>query len=597
MGNKSRYSKRTMMAIALALVLALVTAACSGNNSEGTPSGSAPSPQSSAPAETGGAAGGVDYSKLPTAELTMTDRWLEVDNQSKDPLKAELEKRLNVKIKFESPKEPGFGQSLALMLADGTMTDIVNDGYMLNEFTMKAYKEDMLYNMSDLVFKEPERYATLNKMFNDPLWKFTNKFMFGDENKNYAFWDFWGLISPPTGMAMYNGSMLQELNGGKTPATYEEFIDYLYKIKQAKPSVSPLSGRIDAGNNLWIMLTSMFFRTHGVDPYSVEDWNNDGQYEETATSDIAKQQWKAIAQLYKDGIIEKDFLTRGSDKIPEAVGNFANGKYGVFLSNSPGAYGIGADWFVQEWKKVNPNAELGKDLIVDQKPITGPNGSANYLLPEIAIAEAATSIYVDTKYPDRALDVINYIMSDPGQDLKWYGIEGVHYDKRNDDGTFEGFKYDKFRDEVTQIYMPGEDRQEWAPFSNLEKQMYYQIDKSADLMDAIRNGKSIGMEAAAKNNPTLAEYGKAYMDAAKLQPIYEVFAEKVWSTDENLAKIKAKVKQVQDTWYMKFIIGGPDAVENNWSNFTKELQDAGFQKLIDAKNEQAGKLKAEFENM
>ncbi|MCQ6557652.1 hypothetical protein [Paenibacillus mendelii] len=579
------------------LILTMVTVAACSKNTNTPAEEEKPNNEPVASANNAEGTTEVDYSKLPTANLKMTDRWLVVENQDKDPLKAELEKRLNIKLKFESPKEPGYNQALTMMLADGEMTDIVNDGYFLNDFTMKAFKEDMLTDMGAIVAKEPERYKTLNKMFNDPLWKFTNKFMFGDENKNYVMWDFWGLVSPPAGMAMYNGALINEVNGGKTPTTYDEFIAYLYNVKKAKPDVTPLSGRIDAGNNLWIMFSSLFFRTHGVDPYSIEDWNGDAKYEETATSEDAKNVWKEIAKLYADGIIEKDFLTRGSDRIPEAVGNFANGKYAVFLSNSPGAYGIGADWFVQEWKKVNPNAELGKDLMVDTQPITGPKGSANYLLPEVAIAEAATSIYVDSDAPDRALDVIDYIMSNEGQNLKWYGIQGVHYDQIKEDGTVEGFNYEKFRDEVTQIYMPGEDRQEWAPFSNLEKQMYYQIDSALDLMDAIKKGRSFGMEAAAKNNPTLAKYGEAYMAAAKLQPIYEVFAEKIWSTDENLSTIKAKVKQVQDTWYMKFIVGGPEFVESSWSKFVTELQDAGIQQLIDAKNEQAAKLKVDFENL
>lgn len=592
--------RKSSMVLGVVMATALVASACSGgNNNSGasnSPSASSSGAPSASASGTPQAGGKVDYSSLPAADLKMMDRWLEVENQGKDPIKAELEKRLNVKLTFESPKEPAYGQALQLALANGEMPDIVNDGYFLNDFTLKAYKDDYLADLGKLVKEQPDRYATLNKMFNDPLWKFTNKFMFGDENKTYTMWDFWGLISPPTGMSMYNGAVLQEVNGGKTPATYQEFIDYLYKVKSAKPGIVPLSGRIDAGNNLWIMLTSLFFRTHGTDPYSIEDWNGDNVYEETATSDIAKQQWKAVAKLYADGIIEKDILTRGADRIPEAVGNFANGKYAVFLSNAPGAYGIGADWFVQEWKKVNPNMEIGKDLVFDQQPIKGPGGVANYLLPEIAIAEAATSVSADSKAPDRALDVINYIMSDEGQVLKWYGIQGVHYDSIAN-GKVEGFKYDKFRDEVTQIYMPGEDRQEWAPFSNLEKQMFYQIDSSTDLLDAIKKGVSIGMEAAAKNSPQLAEYSKPFMDAAKLQPIYETFAEKVWYADESLSKVQAKVKEIENTWYMKFIAKGPDFVESNWAKFTEELKAAGIQKLIDAKNEQAGALKQQFENM
>jgi multiple sugar transport system substrate-binding protein/putative aldouronate transport system substrate-binding protein len=599
--KRGKAKARMSLVLALLLSISLVVAACGGNdkneNNSATNQGGTETSQGSTPETTQSGGGKIDYSSLPTAELTMMDRWLTgVVNQDKDPIKKELEKILNVKLTFESPAEPGYGQALSLLLANGELPDIVNDGYFFNDFTVKAVEEEYLANLSDYVFADPDRYPTLYKMFNDPLWKFTNKYIWGDENANYAMWDFWGLISPPTGMSMYNGAVLQQVNGGETPKTFDEFIDYLYKVKEQVPGVIPLSGRIDAGNNLWIMFTSVFFRTHGADPYSIEDWNGDDVYEETATSDAAKAQWKLIGKLYKDGIMEPDLLTRGSDRIPEAVANFANGKYAVFLSNAPGAYGVGADWFVQEWKKVDPNVEIGKDLVFDQAPIQGPGGVANYLLPEIAIAEATTSVSADSKYIDRALDVLNYIMSDEGQILKWYGIKGVHYDDWVN-GQAVNFNYEKYRDEVTQVYMPGEDRQEWAPFSNMEKQMFYQIDAADDLLDAIKKGVSIGMEAAAANSPQLAEYAKSFMDAAKLQPIYEVFAEKVWGTDENLAKIQAKVREVQNTWYMKFIVNGPDFVEANWEQFKKELYDAGIQQLIDAKNTEAKALKAEFDNM
>ena len=423
-------------------------------------------------------------------------------------------------------------------------------------------------DMGAAVAKNPEKYSVLNKLFNDPMYKLINQFKFGDSEKTFAVWSISQLINPWAGGVVYNGKVINEL-GLKLPTTVDEYVAMLREIKAKKPDVIPLGMRVDKGNLIGL-ISPIFFRTYGVDILELMP-DGSGNFIDTSTTDTAKQQWKLLQSLYKEGIIDKQVIT--NDTVAVVREKFINGKYATFISNGPGYHGMAIGDLYNEMLKVNPNAKIGVDIMADENPLKGPNGIANIRLPIADVAATNTVIYGNSKNPERALELINYMLSDEGQELKWFGIEGVHYTK-NADGT-KNINKDEFFKEV-QIYLPGETtRFEWTPFSDLTGQCYYHFEKYSTIAEAANNTRNLILESVLPSGE-IGDYclkvGQPFQDAVDKMPLYESLSTSAM-TDEQKA-VKAKVDEIKKKYYAAFLVGQKD-VDKEWDKFVSEVKAAG----------------------
>ncbi len=524
--------------------------------------------------------------KGPAVELSVMQAWVTLDNQegiAGDRIMKAIEDKLNVKIKLVSMAETSqYWEKLNLYLSSGDAPDIINDAFEAN-FVVNAQKEGLLFDMGAAVAAAPDKYATLNKIFGDPLFQFLNAIKFNDSAKNFAVWSMSGVRNPWAGAVVYNGKLLKELNL-TPPTTVDEYVAMLRTIKEKKPDLIPMGARVDKGNLIGL-ISPLFFRTNGCELLELTP-DASGAYQDTSMSDDAKASWKLVQSLYKDGLIDQEILTNELQTVND---RFTTGKYATIVTNQPGNSGGGLSWLIGEYKKVNADAVPGVDIVCDAAPLKGARGIANNRLPEMDVCGTNTVIYGSSKNPDRALELVNFMLSNEGQTLKWYGIEGVHYTK-NADGTLKLNKEEFFKE--VQIYYPGETvRYEWNPWTDLTAMNYFQFDTAKDLRDAIAKAVPVVNDSYIEDNDTgkyVVPIGKAFEAAAELQPIYETLANNLLT--EDLKTKQSKVDEVKKKWYAAFLVGQKD-VEKEWANFVAEVKAAGADELVAAKNANVAKIK------
>lgn len=573
-----------LLSIALSLVFAVALLAGCGAGSDGT--------QGTTAAQDGTAAGTTAAAEKPVVQLSMMQNWVTLDNQegiANDRIKKYLEDKMKIKLEIICPADSSqYYEKLKLYLSSGDAPDIINDAFDAT-FVVTAQQEELLYDMGAAVAQKPDAYPTLNKIFNDPLQKFLNDVKFSDPNKNFAIWSMSNIVNPWAGAVVYNGKVLKELNLSQ-PKTVEEYINLLREIKKGNKDVIPMGARVDKGNLIGI-LSPVFFRTYGVDPLEITA-DAGGNYVDTSITDTAKECWKQLQSLYKEGLIDKEILT--NESVDKVTDNFTSGKYATFVSNNPGANGNGYSWLFGKFKEINKDAVPGVDMLIDQSPLTGPGGKANVPLGEMDVCGTNTVIYKNSKNVERALEVLNYLMSDEGQLLKWYGVEGIHYTK-NADGSIN-FNKEEFMKEVV-IYQPGETvRHEWAPFTDLTAQLYFQIDKAKDLRDAIANSQPLILNSYVEDNDInkyCVPVGTTFAEEAQLQPVYEVLANNFLTEDQRA--IKTKVEELKKKWYAAFLVNQKN-VDAEWDNFVKEVKAAGLDQLVQIKNDGVKAIKAKYDS-
>lgn len=146
----------------------------------------------------------------------------------------------------------------------------------------------------------------------------------------------------------------------------------------------------------------------------VED--NDGNYTLAYEMPEFKEYLEEIRELYKDGIIDKEFATRGT---------FINAVEldKPFHSNIAGSamtWAANTRTTTELVRETDPNAKL-----IGVKPIKGPNGASG--IPARKTVSGSAAITIDGE--DKAVEIIkffDYVFSDEGIDLMSYGIEGKH---------------------------------------------------------------------------------------------------------------------------------------------------------------------------
>ena len=519
--------------------------------------------------------------------IRMMQNWVTLDNAegiANDRIKKAIEDKLSIKLEIISPAE-GYYDKLNTYLSTGDAPDIINDAFDAT-FVVKAAEEGLLFDLGAAVAKNPAAYPTLQFIFKDNLQKFLNEIKFKDSAKNLAIWSMSGVRNPWAGAVVYNGKIMKDL-GLTVPTTVEGYIQLLRDIKAKNPSIIPMGARVDKGN-LIAILSPVFFRSYGVDPLDLV--LQGGSYVDTSTSDQAKACWKQVQQLYKEGLIDPEIIT---NELQTVYDNFGADKYATLMTNQPGNNGGGFSWLYGEFLKSHPNAVPGVDLLVDQKPLTGPAGPANQMLAEMDVAGSNTVIFGNSKVADRSLELLEYMLSDEGQTLKWFGVEGVHYTKDAQGNITRNVP--EFMKEVV-IYYPGETvRLEWNPFSDLTAQLYFQFSKAKDLKDAIAKAVPIINDSYVTDD-AIGHYaqpvGKAFEDAAQILPVYETLANNYFTADQTT--VKAKVEDTKKQWYAAFLVGQKD-VDEEWANFVQAVKDAGGDQVVQYKNENVGAVKAIYD--
>ncbi len=343
--------------------------------------------------------------KSDTSPITFTafidwPGWLDSFEWGKDKVTKEITRRTGVTIDVERATTSD-SQQLNLMLASDELTDFVVVGLDSPARTI-LWKQGFVQPLNELMDKYcpkmwdvlPEDMDTIYTEDDGNLYLLTS--WFADVERIKKLKD----VPLTEGSFSINKTMYEDI-GSPPMNTLDEYREALLTVKQKYPNVFPLYDGAPGSSKI----DSIINRVYGGSPFSIDE---DGTVHLEFTEETYLKAVKYINELYREGLYDPEIFTMKSEQVTEI---FKNNK--VFSHWGQSFYAFSFDMDGPFWPF---------------KPPTEP--SIPFRLPNVAtsIGTGAT-VFISNKCsnPERAIKYLEFMMSDEGQLLMGYGIEGEDY--------------------------------------------------------------------------------------------------------------------------------------------------------------------------
>lgn len=493
--------------------------------------------------------------------MTMNSDYSDIEGIAADPVKAYIEDKLKIKLDLIA----GDFEKARLLITTGQAPDIIGMFSWVGDFKTlikDGIEENMYTEMSAISQSEPDRYPVLNKIFNDEDFQVFNGMYGGDKEKAHVLFTL--IASKPTPSSpCFNMNYMKELDL-ELPTTVDEFISVLRALRAGKPEVITFGYLNRKGNAFPGELNELFFHTHGTNATAIEE-QSQGVFVDTTLNDKNKEVWKLLAQLNSEGIFDPEAFSK--EDYYHGTNDFATGKTAVITMALPNTNAGMYDWIFSEVLKSNPDA-VPEDYQMLPQPLKG-----EYLKTSgIAISNGVV-IPKTSKNPDRALDLLELIVSNEGQALMVAGVEGVDH-TRMGDGSFTMVDEQAWNEKVS-VYK--NEIGYFAPFLMLvysgglhvpyENHSYLEAYMNATNPVLARNeAKSEAMQYASK----IVNAFQTHPDVEYTGDLSMVFM----VTDDATNQLWPKLAEVRTKWFTKFFFSEVD-VDEGWDQFVAEYQAAG----------------------
>ena len=558
---------KKFLALLLVAVLAFTALAC-----KATPAAETTAPDATA---TDAAAATAPVAETNADRETVNVRFAQfgnsiddVDGMSADPIKKSIESAVNVTLEYDTGTD-GFDDRMQTELYTGGAPDLFPTWGETDKIT-KWVSEDLVYNLSDIVNAAPDRYPTLFKIMNTEEYKMYNKLYTGDENKAYAIYSIAAFADPAySGISVYNQAILDAVNGGKVPQTVDEFLTYASAAGQN--SYVGWWPRNDKLTN-WNEIDKTIAAPQGTSILapSGDVWNgfvlsgdlgtDSEKWTLATTSDASKEVVKQLAELYKSGGLDSGIGVKSD--FDDAYADFGLGKIGAmnFGFGYPGQF---RDFYKECWLAANPSAKMSDLTLGVALTDEGNNGhtyttgtwvGAHYFIP------------TSCAYPERVLDLVEYLASAAGQDLLHNTTNYVYNDAQGVD----------FWNSATAPYGYGDGRCKYVWFSYLFSGTEYEVDfTNNDWWTAVSKPIDNSNNWATDEDKALVDYAKSvlsgYTDKAVVQlPAYYGLI----VLPAEAADIRTKLQEVTNQ-YLTQMLGGQLDVETAWPEYVAAYEAAG----------------------
>ena len=594
--------KRTLKKLlAFSLVLALVGgmfAGCSGK-----PSSSATN-SASASAETVSSAGGEGKNSNAERE-NVTIRFSQYANNTddqeymaSDPILKAIEEAVNVTIEYDTGIE-GYDDRLATELAVGAAPDLFPTWGAAS--TLRKYvDEEAVYNLSEFINGDPERYPILYKIINHPTYKMYNKMYTGNENATYAIYSFSARAYPNfNGVPAYNTDILEEVNDGVVPSTVSEFVEFTEKAADAG-----YSGWWPFNNKLtnWAEIDRTIANPLGTSLRTPATWDwiwtgfmpddptkigtDEEHWSLMTVSDESKEVVRLLADMYANNGIHNGVGTL----VDEDDG------YAAFNNGTLASYGYSYGYYTQfkklydSWMSANPDGSLADITLGTALKDDEGNWMQIYDVP----VYLGSHYFIPTscEYPERVLDLVEFLASNEGQKLIFCGIEGLTYTMDGDDIVFD-------IEEITNINKhygyPYQDtcRYVWFTYLFCTSEMMLDLEDN-DWWEAVTTPYDPTMDWATGEDKEVFQYAldtvQEFVDEVYVViPSYYGMA----TLDAEWADVQTKLYEITNR-YLAQMVGGQLDIDTGWEQYRAEYEAAGGPGLEEAVNEAIAIARTEY---
>lgn len=508
----------------------------------------------------------------------------DVDGMANDPIKKALEEKLDITLEYDTGTD-GFDDRMATELFTGTAAELFPT-WGESDKIAKYIEEDLVWNLSEIVNGDPARYPTLYKIMNAPEYKAYNKLYSGDAEKAYAIYSIFAFDGAVFGgVPAYNTAILNEVNEGKVPATVEEFIAFTKAAAAAGyvgwwPRNDKLTNWTYFNQTLALPQGTSIMAPNG-DLWTGCIMNGTLGTDETwtisTTSEASKEVVKQIADLYAAGALDNSIGIKGD--FDDAYSDFAAGK----IASADFGFGFAGqyrDFWNNPWAAANPDAKhedltLGTALTSDGKYGTVYSSltwvSAHYFIP------------TSCTYPDRVLDLVEYLATAEGQDLL-HNTTNYVYNAETDADYWAS---------VTKPYGYGDGRCKYTWFSYLFAGGEYEVDfTNREWWDAVMHPIDNSANWASESDKALYEYAHNIVlsfvdDEVVTMPLYYTMV----SLPEGAADIRAKLNNLTNE-YLTQMVGGTMDIETGWAEYAAAYEAAGAAQLEEMINTAVAEARA-----
>ena len=575
--------------LAFSLVLALVAGMLVGCG--GAPSSSAAN-STSASVEATSSAGGKGENPNAGRE-NVTIRFSQYANNTDDQ-----ENMANVTIEYDTGIE-GYDDRLATELAVGAAPDLFPT-WGVASLLRKYAEEEAVYDIGKIINADPERYPILYKIINHPTYKMYNKMYTGDENATYAIYSFSARAYPNfNGVPAYNTAILEEVNDGVVPSTVSEFVAFTEKAADAG-----YSGWWPFNNKLtnWAEIDRTIANPLGTTLRTPATWDwiwtgflpddpaKIGTDEEHWTlmtvSDKSKEVVRLLAEMYAKNGIHNGVGTL----VDEDDG------YAAFNNNTLASYGYSYGYYTQfkklydSWMSAHPDGSL-KDLTLGTA-LTDDDGNWMQIYDVPVYLGSHYFIPTSCEYPERVLDLVEFLASNEGQKLIFCGIEGLTYTMDGDDIVFD-------IEEITNINKhygyPYQDtcRYVWFTYLFCTSEMMLNLEDN-DWWDAVTTPYDPTMDWATDDDKECFQYALDTVqefvdDVYVVIPSYYGMA----TLDAEWADVQTKLYEITNR-YLAQMVGGQLDIDTGWEQYRAEYEAAGGPGLEEAVNEAIAFARTEY---
>lgn len=402
----------SIVSVMIAVLMLVSVTACGTKGNTGTPN-------TNTAATTGEQLTGSLISKDKLTLKMLTTEWGGVSVGNDMPVYQELEKRTNVHLEFTllPLTNPAQNEKFNLIMASGDLPDLI--GFGTADLILKYGKEGAIIPLQDLI----KQYAPdITKALNNPLPN--DKLPYKMNN--------WAEITAADGN-IYNIPLISSQNAigavyairtdwleglnMKIPTTSTELYDVLKAFKEKDPNKNQKQDEIPfmsaaGGKTSTILPVINAFDAHMS--FYLDSKDNKIKY--GPVEDSYKAGLTYMNKLYKEGLIEQDYLTATRDQWTAR----AQGNIGGMMFCWPSS-GIGAS--TAGLQKLDPKFKF--EAFAPLKSTSGKQykdtaTAGRYLNYRSSITKA-------NKHPVETVKYLNYCFTDEGTTLASFGVENLHW--------------------------------------------------------------------------------------------------------------------------------------------------------------------------
>ena len=352
----------------------------------------------------------------------------EFESVTMDSVMKKIEDTVGVKLSFEGAVADDYYTKLTPMMNSQDWPDIIwcdpeNSGGAFQNWSDP--KQEMLYNLDDLLAGKKDRYPYLTKL------------IYCDQYKNIMYHDSHYIVpavNTSTAWAIYYRAdwleqigFVDEAGKAKAPETLDEF-EYVMSRFSGEGLFTDANGQktgktYGISPNTQNFYVNPLYGAFGVTP----DWDitESGEVSYMYARDEFKPYLKWMNAMYKNGYIESTFNQNVGFTDRDS---WYNGRVGCIMTNGESH---------MEWVVGGFESSQGAEVIVGPPPVgTGNTSSLTHCTPGVKGERGYSNwggyyggyaVTQGTKDPYETLDLLEYLVAPEGSMLRLYGIEGTHY--------------------------------------------------------------------------------------------------------------------------------------------------------------------------